>query len=136
MDLNLLIGAGMLSGFLAGNVYCCYVYLRRRISLDPRSPVNHAIARRFDSELELTTFHQSNDASVLARANQALGVWGQRFQAFLDDKDPDLARLYRAPTGAFQDVTEIARLARGRGAVVSTAPEGPIATAPDRLQVH
>ena len=66
MTLIQLVGATVLSAFLALNVLAVYVYKKRRVSLDPRSDLNHGIAERFDTVEELREFHAQEQAAVVA----------------------------------------------------------------------
>ena len=103
-DLPHLVGAIVISGFLALNVLAMYLYLRRRMALDPRSSNNHAITHRFDSVDELREFHAQEHAAVVARANAALGRYHRAMARELVSMDPKRAEKYPQPTRRFEDL--------------------------------
>lgn len=103
-DLTHFVGAVVISGFMALNVLAMYLYLRRRLSLDPRSETNHAITHRFDSVEELREFHSQEHAAVSARANAALGGYRRAMAKELAAMDPEKAKNYPQPTRRFEDL--------------------------------
>ena len=103
-DITHLVGAVVISGFLALNVLAMYLYLRRHVSLDPRSPMNHAVAERFDSVEELREFHEQEHGSVGARANAALSRYQRAMAHQIGAMDPTTARNYPQPTGRFEQL--------------------------------
>jgi hypothetical protein len=103
-DLTHLVGAVVISGFLALNVLAMYLYLRRRIALDPRSASNHAIAHRFDSVDELREFHAQEHAAVGARANAALGRYQRAMASELAAMDPMQATKFPQPARRFENL--------------------------------
>lgn len=114
MNLCLILGAGLISGFVAVNVYCIYAYLRRRLALAPRSAINHGIVQRFANAEELEHFHRGEVDGVVANANQALAEYGRQFEAELAHLDPLRKGDYRIPRAAFGSAAEIEQLARRR----------------------
>ncbi len=99
-----LTGAVVISAFMALNVLAMYLYLRRRISLDPRSETNHAIAHRFDSTDELREFHVQEAAAVRAKANAALQRYRQAMSREMTSMDPAKASAYPVPHHSFEDL--------------------------------
>ena len=104
MTLIQLVGATVLSSFLALNVLAVYVYKKRRVSLDPRSDLNHGIAERFDTVEELREFHAQEQAAVVALGEAATLRHHRAFSAELARMDPVLARAYRQPQHKFTDL--------------------------------
>jgi hypothetical protein len=107
MDLPTIVANLVLSLFIALNVYCLYLYIKRRIPLDPESAMNHAILRRFKSARELERFHEAHAKNVLIRANKALGTYACHFRAALGGLDPRVAERLRAPKATFGSVDDI-----------------------------
>lgn len=103
-DITHLVGAAVISGFLALNVLAMYLYMRRHVSLDPRSSMNHAVAERFDSVEELREFHEQEHSSVGARANAALSRYQRAMARELEAMDPNTARNYPQPTRRFEQL--------------------------------
>lgn len=97
-------GAVVISAFMALNVLAMYLYLRRHISLDPRSETNHAIAQRFDSVEELQEFHAQEGAAVRAKANAALQRYRQAMSREMTAMDPVKASSYPIPNKSFDDL--------------------------------
>ena len=98
------VGALLLSAFLALNVLAMYVYKKHRVSLDPRSDLNHGIADRFDSVDELHEFHAQEQATVVALGEAALTSHHRAFATELTLMDPVRARAYPAPQHKFTDL--------------------------------
>ena len=103
-DISHVVGAIVISAFLALNVVAMYLYLRRRVSLDPRSEINHAINARFDSTDELHDFHEQEIASVNARADAALGRYKQELAGAVAAMDPIHASKYASPNRSFSEI--------------------------------
>lgn len=103
-DISHLVGAVVISAFLALNVVAMSLYLRRRVSLDPRSEINHAVSARFDSTDELADFHAQDIASVNARADAALGLYKQKFAGAVAAMDSIHANKYAPPNRSFSDL--------------------------------
>ena len=98
------LGATVLSAFLALNVLARYVYKKRRVSLDPRSALNHGIAERIDTVEELREFHAQEQAAVVALGEAATLRHHRAFSAELGRMDPVLARTYPHPQHKFADL--------------------------------
>lgn len=104
METTRLVGAAVFSAFIALNVWVTLIYVRKRISLDPRSTSNHAIMERFDSPEELQRFHEEVAAEVTARANAALSRYQQAMQREFAQMDPGIAQTYPIPKARFEDL--------------------------------
>ena len=98
------VGALLLSAFLALNVLAMYVYKKHRVSLDPRSDLNHGIADRFDTVDELQEFHAQEQAAVIAQGEAALASHRRAFATELVHMDPVRAKNYPAPHHKFTDL--------------------------------
>lgn len=103
-DLTQFVGAAVISSFMALTVLAMYLYLRRRLSLDPRSGTNHAVVHRFDSVDELREHHAQEQAAVRARANQALARYRLAMANELAGMEPKRAERYPQPTCRFEDL--------------------------------
>lgn len=99
-----LTGAVVICAVIPLSVLAVYLYLRRRISLDPRSETNHAIAQRFDSVEELHEFHRQEQAAVRAKANAALQRYHRAFSRERAAMDPAKASGYPVPNKSFDDL--------------------------------
>ena len=100
-DLTQLVGATVISGFIGLSTLAMFLYLRRRVALDHRSPTNHAIVARFDSVEELREFHAQEHAAVHAGADAALARFQRAVSAKKATMDPKRAELYPQPTRCF-----------------------------------
>lgn len=97
------VGAALLSAFIFLSVWGMYLYMYKRVSLDPHSAINHAISSRFDSVAEIHSYHAELAAEVCASANAALGRYQQAMQSEFAKMDPDIARHYPIPNARFED---------------------------------
>lgn len=104
MTLIQAVGALLLSAFLALNVLAMYVYKKHRVSLAPRSDLNHGIADRFDSVDELHEFHAQEQAAVIALGEAALASHHRAFATELTHMDPVRAKNYRRPHHKYADL--------------------------------
>ncbi len=99
-----IVGAFVISGFIALTVLAMYVYLVKRISLAPASPANHLIVQRFDSQAELHEYHKQHRASICGRANAAIGRYHTAFRNKLGEMDPVIAKTHAIPVQRFEDL--------------------------------
>lgn len=104
MDIITAIGAFIVSLFIALNVGAMYLYVKRSISLDPNSEMNHAVASRFDSEEERKAYHDQHYRSMGSLAECKLQGYREDFAAARARLDPAAAAKYPAPSARYDDL--------------------------------
>lgn len=104
MDITSIVGAVMLSGFIALNITACYLYVKKSISLDPESPMNHAISGRFDSVEDLKQYHEQHDRAMAGLADQRLRVYRSWFSKRRTRLDTGVQKTFPDPSASYADI--------------------------------
>lgn len=104
MDILNLIGAFVMSGFIALTVVAMYLFIKGSISLDPHSEMNHAIGSRFDSPEELRSYHDQHRCSNEGLADHCLRGYSAQFARVRARLDPKQAEKYPDPVARYDDL--------------------------------
>ena len=104
MDVLTLVGAFVMSGFIALTVVAMYLYMKRSVSLDPHSAVNHAISSRFDSQEELRCYHDQHRRNIAGLAERCLRAYRAQFAGLRRRLDPKQAEKYPDPVATYEDL--------------------------------
>jgi hypothetical protein len=104
METSTIVGAVMLSGFIALNVIACYLYVKKTIPLDPESLVNHAISGRFDSIEDLEQYHAQHYRTMTGLADKRLSVYRGLFGKLRGRLDPVAQKKYPNPSASYADI--------------------------------
>lgn len=104
MDILNLVGAFIMSGFIALTVVAMYLYVKRSISLDPHSAMNHAISSRFDSQEELRSYHDQHRRNIAGLAERRLRTYRAQFARVRERLDPKQAEKYPDAVARYDDL--------------------------------
>ena len=104
MSLIVFVGALVLSLFIALTVGASYLYVKKTITLDPDSPVNHAISGRFDSVEDLEQYHQQHYRTIAGMADKRLSAYRTWFGKLRGRLDPVQQKKYPAPSASYADI--------------------------------